>query len=128
MKAILLALAGVLALSGAAQADRFSAISGAKLIEICTGRDKGVVGDCTAYIDGISDAASFYQSLRPRDGSKGAALPEYICVPASATGVQLREAVVAWAKKNQGDMGRQASGVVLRALRDTFPCAGGRAG
>ncbi len=124
MRTILLTLA---ALCGAAQynparADRFSSITGGKLIEVCTGKDKGVVGDCTAYIDGISDTVSFYQDLRPRDASKGAVLPAYICVPTATTGVQLREAVVTWSKTHPDDMKRQASGVVLRALRDTYPC------
>lgn len=128
MKTILLAMSALVVLCGTARAERFSAITGGKLIEVCTGRDKGVVGDCTAYIDGISDSVAFYQTLRPRDGSKGAALPEYVCVPTSTTGVQLREAVVAWSKKHPDDMGRQASGFVLKALRDTFPCAGGSKG
>ena len=122
MRTMLLTLLALTALCGTARADRFSSISGGKLIEVCTGKDKGVVGDCTAYIDGISDTVSFYQDLRPRDASKGAVLPAYICVPTATTGVQLREAVVAWSKTHPDDLKRQASGVVLRALRDTYPC------
>ena len=133
MRTTLLALLALTALCGTApyntaRADRFSPITGGKLVELCTGKDKGVVGDCTAYVNGISDTVAFYQDLRPRDASKGAVLPAYICVPTAATGEQLREAVVAWSKKHPDDMGRQASGVVLRALRDTYPCQGGARG
>ena len=128
MRTTLLTLLALTALCGTARADRFSPITGGKLIELCTGKDKGVVGDCTAYVNGISDAVAFYQDLRPRDASKGAVLPAYICVPTATTGEQLRESVVTWSKKHPDDMGRQASGVVLRALRDTYPCQGGAKG
>lgn len=126
MKNLAVVLLAGAALCGTAQAQRFSPISGAKLVEICSARDKASVEACTAYIDGVSDSVAFYQTIRPRDGSKGPALPTdaYICVPTGTTGVQQREAVVAWAKKNPGDMNRQATGVVLRALRDTYRCAG----
>ena len=126
MKVWMFGLLAAATLCGTAQAQRFSPISGAKLVEICSSRDKASIEACTAYIDGVSDSVAFYQTIRPRDGSKGPALPTdaYICVPTGTTGVQQREAVVAWAKKNPGDMNRQATGVVLRALRDTYRCAG----
>lgn len=127
MRALVLILLAGVAICGAAQAQRFSPISGAKLVEICSARDKASVEACTAYIDGVSDSVAFYQTIRPRDGSKGPALPTdaYICVPTGTTGVQQREAVIAWSKRHPDDMRRQATGVVLRALRDTFPCSGG---
>ena len=71
MKLLLASLAVLAACAGSAHAERFSPIDGGKLVSLCTGRDKGVVADCTAYINGVSDAASFYQNLRPADGSKG---------------------------------------------------------
>ena len=123
MRQMLLAAAAVLFVAGAARAERFSALNGAKLVEICTSKDRNVQGDCTGYIEGISDTVSFYQRLRPRDGSKGAALPEYICVPPAETGVQIREKVVAWARGNQGMLANtQASGIVLRALNASYAC------
>ena len=118
----------VLAAAGPAYAERFSALDGNKLVSICTGRDKGVQGDCTAYIEGISDTASFYQRVRPADGSKGGKLPAYICVPTAVTGVQMREAVVAWAKAHPDTLKLQASGVVLRALHETYKCSGTEGG
>ncbi len=113
---------------GSAHAERFSAIDGGRLISLCTGRDKGVAADCTAYINGVSDAVSFYQNIRPADGSKGGKLPAYICVPTAITGVQLREAVVSWARAHPDTQRTQASGVVLRALHDTFKCQGTEGG
>jgi hypothetical protein len=128
MKLLFGTLLALTAAVGSAHAERFSAIDGSRLITICTGRDKGVVADCTAYINGVSDAASFYQNLRPADGSKGGRLPAYICVPTAITGVQLREAVVGWAKSHPESQRLQASGVVLRALHDTFKCQGTEGG
>ena len=123
MKTLLIA-AALLGFAGTAHAQRFSNLSGAKLVELCTSKDPRAIEGCTAYIDGIADTSAFFQRLRPGDGSKGAALPGYICVPASTTGVQLRQAVVDWFKKHTDQGQRQASGIVLRALDETFLCPG----
>ena len=128
MRLLFASLAVLAACAGSAHAERFSAIDGGRLISMCTGRDKGVVADCTAYINGVSDAASFYQNLRPADGSKGGKLPAYLCLPMAITGVQLREAVVGWARSHPESQGLQASGVVLRALHDIFKCQGSEGG
>ncbi len=116
------------AAAGSAHAERFSAIDGGRLIGLCAGRDRAVVAECTAYINGVSDAASFYQNLRPADGSKGGKLPAYICLPTTITGVQMREAVVGWARAHPESQHLQASGVVLRALHETFKCQGTEGG
>ncbi len=118
MKAVLWTTALVL-VAGAAQAERFSAVNGTKLLEMCTARD---TTDCTSYIEGVSDAASFYQRLRPANGSKGPKLDAYICAPNEVTGTQMRETVVAWAKAHPDRMTLQASGIVLRALNDAYKC------
>lgn len=128
MKLLFGTLLALVAAAGSAHAERFSALDGSRLITICTGRDKSVVADCTAYINGVSDAVSFYQNLRPADGSKGGRLPAYICVPTAITGVQLRESVVGWARSHPETQHTQASGVVLRALHDTFKCQGTEGG
>ena len=112
----LLALAAV-ALAGTAQAERFSALNGTKLLQICTAAD---ATDCTAYIEGVSDTLSFYQKLRPAD--KPGKLPTYVCVPAPLTGVQLRETVVAYARAHTDMLDKQASGIVLRALDGVYRC------
>ena len=124
MKTALLAAVALLALAGSAHAQRFSRVSGGSLANLCTNRDPKQVEACEAYIDGISDTASFYQRLRPLDGSNGPALPAYICVPPATTGIQLRQLVVSWLGAHQDQSGREGGGVVLRALSDTYPCAG----
>lgn len=106
-------------LTGAAHAERFSAINGNKLLQICTAKDPT---DCTAYIEGVSDTLSFYQKLLPADGSKGAKLPTYVCVPEAVKGTQLRETIVTYAKQNKEMLDRQASGIVLRALDGAYRC------
>jgi hypothetical protein len=122
MKTLLLAATALLALAGTAHAQRFSKLTGSTLAGLCTNKDPKQVEGCEAFINGVSDTASFYQRLRPADSSKGAPLPEYLCVPASATGIQLRESVVAWIGGHKDQAPREASGIVLRALHDAFPC------
>ena len=126
MRHLIAALALLAAGSAAApaHAERFSRVDGNKLVQICTSKDKGVVADCTSYLEGVSDSVSFYQKVRPADGSKGGKLPAYICVPEATTGVQMREALLAWAKANGDKLNLQASGVVIRALQDTYKCGG----
>ncbi len=124
MKTIILASALAVVLTGHAQAQRLSNLTGQRLVGLCTSRDPSQIEGCTAYIDGVADAAAFYQRLRPSDGSKGGALPGYVCVPGATTGVQLRQTVVDWFRKHQEQASRQASGIVLRALDDTYLCPG----
>jgi hypothetical protein len=125
MKALLLGAVALLAFGGAAQAQgRISNITGAKLMETCTSRNPAVLEACTAYIDGVSDAASFYQFLRPVNGSKGPRLPDYICVPGATTGPQLRETVVSWMRAHPDAARESAAQVTMRALNDTYLCPG----
>ncbi len=105
-----------------AHAQRYSPLSGEKLMQICTGRDRTMVAACDAYISGVSDAIVDYQKARPADGSKGAALPAYICVPGTMSGVQLRQGIVAWARQHRDVLPKQASFTIIGALRDSFPC------
>ena len=126
MRRLLLASMAALALGGTAQAQRLSNITGEKLMQLCASGDPRQVEGCTAYIDGVADSVAFYQRLRPADGSKGASLPGYVCIPPSTTGVQLRQAVAEWYRKHQDQAKRVASGVVLRALDETFACPGER--
>lgn len=126
MKAIGFALLAVAlaVLGGTAQAQRISNITGGKLGNICVSKDKAMLEACDAYLDGVSDAVSFYQFLRPADGSKGAKLPDYICVPGPTTGPQLREAYVSWLKKHPDAQRQSAAQATMRALNDTYVCSG----
>ncbi len=123
MKAFVLAATGLLALAGTAHAQRVSNISGAKLGDICTSKSSAQLEACSAYLDGISDAISFYQHLMPQDGSKGK-LPDYVCVPGSATGPQLREKYVTWLRQHSEAQRQPAAQAAMRALNDSFKCPG----
>ena len=105
-----------------AHADRYSPLSGEKLMQVCTRGSTALVGACDAYIDGVSDAITSYQAARPQDGRKGAPLPAYICVPGHLTGPQLRQTVVAWGEQHRNELNGQASAVVIRALLQTYAC------
>ena len=124
MKTLMLVATLALALPGAAHAQRQSNLTAQKLIDLCTSKDKTAVEGCTAYIDGIADTSAYYQRLRPADGTKGGALPGYICVPGPTTGVQLRQTVVEFFRKHPEAATRQASGIVLRALDAAYLCPG----
>jgi anaerobic selenocysteine-containing dehydrogenase len=110
------------ALAPAQETERYTPISGATLMRLCTGRDAARVRECEAYIAGVSDSVTSYQAARPENGSKGQPLPSYICVPGRLTGPQLRDAVADWARQNSNELQRQASVVVIRALLEKFPC------
>ena len=124
MKTIVLAAIGALALgSTAAHAQRISNISGAKLGEICGSKSSAQLEACSAYLDGISDAISFYQHLMPADGTKGK-LPDYVCVPGPTTGPQLRQIYVAWLRGHTEAQRQPAAQAAMRALNDSYKCAG----
>ena len=124
MRTVLIAGLALAALGGAAQAQRISNISGGKLGDICISRERGQQEACKAYLDGISDAISFYQHLMPRDGSRGGKLPDYVCVPGPTTGPQLQESYVAWLRQHKDAQRQPAAQAAMRALNDTYPCSG----
>ena len=123
MKSIGLAFVGLLALAGTAHAQRVSNISGGKLGDICISKSAAQLEACSAYLDGVSDAISFYQHLVPQDGSKGK-LPDYVCVPGPTTGPQLRQTYVAWLRQHSEAQKQPAAQAAMRALNDSFKCAG----
>ena len=120
MKTLLLASVALLGLVSHADAARFSAVNGNKLLQLCTNR--AMQTSCTAYIEGISDSMSLYQELRPQDGSRGGTLPAYVCVPSEVTGVGQRDTVVNYIKGHPESASRQAAGVVADALREAYAC------
>lgn len=123
MKSIGLAAIGLIALAGTAHAQRLSNITGAKLGEICISKSAAQLETCSAYLDGISDAISFYQHLMPADGLKGK-LPDYVCVPGPTTGPQLRQTYVAWLREHAEAQKQPAAQAAMRALNDSYTCSG----
>lgn len=123
MKTVVFAASCLLALAGTAHAQRVSNISGGKLGDICISKSSAQLEACSAYLDGISDAISFYQHLMPQDGSKGK-LPDYVCVPGSTTGPQLRQTYVTWLRGHSEAQRQPAAQAAIRALNDSFVCPG----
>ena len=123
MKTIGLVAVGLVALVGSAHAQRVSNISGAKLGDICISKASNQLEACNAYLEGISDAISFYQHLMPADGSKGK-LPDYVCVPGPTTGPQLRQTYVSWLREHSEAQRQPAAQAAMRALNDSYKCAG----
>ena len=128
MKTALLSAAALLCLAGTAHAQRESNITAGRLVQICSSRDARLSEACTAYIDGVSDAAATYQRLRPADGGNGGTLPGYICITGATTGVQLRQSVVSYLSQHPGDSQKVAGTAVLNALLDIYPCNKGQPG
>lgn len=126
LKTLLLAAVAISALTlggaGTAQAQRESKISGEILNGLCTSTEAKSAEGCEAYIDGVIDAALTYQQLRPANGSKGTALPAYLCVPGTLTGTQLRQAYIEAYKRNP-QPNRFAAGIILSAFSTAYPCS-----
>ena len=120
MKTLLLAAVATVALSASAHAQRESNITVARLLTIC--QDQRLSSACTAYIDGVADAAGIYQKLRPADGTAGGTLPGYICIPASQTGTQIRQSVIQSLRGRPDDAQKVAGGAVLSTLLSNYPC------
>jgi hypothetical protein len=97
-------------------------LTGQTLVRLCTASDAKSAEACEAYINGVSDSAYFYQVLRPANGSKGAPLPGYICIPPATTSQQLREKVVAFIEGKAEEGSRAAINGVLVALKASYPC------
>ncbi len=123
MKFLGLTLAAVVAFGGVAHAQRFSALTGGTLGNICLGDKRASTEACTAYLDGIADAIGFYQRLMPRDGARGK-LPDYVCIPVTVTGVQLRTAYIGWLRQHAEAQREPAAQAAMRALNDSFLCEG----
>ena len=106
-----------------AQAQRVTRVNGAMLVQLCSSRDRTAQRECSAYLDGVGDAIDFYQDLVPPDGRRnGMRLPAYVCIPNSATGVDLRATVVNWIRNHPESNDRTAQYIVPRAFHDAFPC------
>ncbi len=126
MRTLLLATLAVLALGTAAQAQRMTTMTGEQVAKLCTDKDPRAVEGCTAYINGIADAAELFQALRPADGSNGPPLPGYACIPAKTTGAEMRRVFVDWLRKHPDRAKLPAGHAVLVALDESFSCSSQR--
>ncbi|HTR16571.1 MAG TPA: Rap1a/Tai family immunity protein [Acetobacteraceae bacterium] len=110
---VLLAGIALLAAGGTAEAQRASPVDGNKLLGICT-RGQSGAAPCDAYINGVADAAVALAG----EGKL------QLCIPQTVTGIQMRDVTVKWLRAHPEERQHQAGVLVLRALREAFPCKG----
>ncbi len=120
-----LALAGCalsLSAGGTAQAQRVSPMQAGRFVQFCTSPRNGGQQICDAYITGMADSFALMQKLGAEQGKSG------ICVPRTASGSAMRGMVLSWIDGHKERLRDQVGEVVYTALRDSFPCDGGRPG
>lgn len=88
--------------------------TGATLYARCTSSKAEDEAICTAYITGVADVVSTGQSTKT--------LPPLVCTPDGTTIDKYKDAVVAYLKANPDDRSLAASGQVIGALSEAFPC------
>ncbi|HEX4695953.1 Rap1a/Tai family immunity protein [Sphingomonas sp.] len=70
---------------------------------------------CAAYVTGVADLAE--------TGKATKSLPPLICAPAGTTPDKLKDVVVRYLRANADERSLAASGIVIAALSNAFPCA-----
>lgn len=71
---------------------------------------------CQGFISGVEEGVRLYEHQSGAIASSG------FCVPSKTTSKQLANAYVRYASRNQPDLNRPASLVVVEALKHEFPC------
>jgi hypothetical protein len=108
---ILSGIALILILAGTEQAQANSFKTGNDLLQYCEDASQPV---CTAYIMGVVDSISVYQQVT--------SAPKFACVPTHVTAGQVRDIVVRYLKAHPQDRHLTASGEVIMALKEVWPC------
>ncbi|WP_428390647.1 Rap1a/Tai family immunity protein [Lichenicoccus sp.] len=117
-------LAAALLLSaGAAHAQRVSPMQAGRFAQYCRSPRNGGQQICDAYITGMADSFALIQKLP--GGSSGDLRKAGICVPRTASGAAMRQAVMSWLGSHQNMLGKQVGETVYYALHDTYPCGAG---
>lgn len=86
---------------------------GADIINRCQESSPESGSFCFAYIAGVFDSVRAYEAwLNMRE----------FCVPPDVAQSDIRDAVVAYIEKNPNDRLGQGASVVVRALKQRYPC------
>jgi hypothetical protein len=89
-------------------------VRGAEVINRCTEKSAESGSFCFAYIGGVFDSVRAYETWLN--------IKEF-CIPAGTPQSELRDVVVAHIEKNPNDRLGQGASVVIRALKQRYPCA-----
>ena len=117
-------LAAALLLSaGSAHAQRVSPMQAGRFAQFCRSPRNGGQQICDAYITGMADSFALIQKLPFGSGSD--ARTAGICVPRTASGEAMRNAVISWLGAHRDMLRKQVGETVYQALHETYPCGGG---
>lgn len=106
-------------------------ISGNELLETCSSDDDVYAGFCIGYILGAIEGESFgafvvVNSLTPGldTDDTNRTISSYLqhCTPSDASNQQLRDIMVKYLAEHPAQRHNSARGLILKALRDAFPC------
>jgi hypothetical protein len=96
-------------------------LSASELLHSCTSSSLTDLGRrkqryCQGFISGVEEGVRLYGNQSGEARSAG------FCVPAGTTSKQLAKAYIKYASRNQSDLNRPASLIVVEALQSEFPC------
>ena len=117
--------ASVLAAPHAA-AQRVSPMMAGKFAQICTTPRLGGNLVCDAYISGMADTLALSQQAARNNGDQQFKLD--VCIPSETTGPGMRDKVLSWLRGHRDRLRSPVGEVVYAALRDSYPCNGGKPG
>lgn len=98
-------------------------VNGNGLLELCGDpRESNGHNLCAFYSLGVVDGLEFGAAgAAGRTGLDTSAV-KTICPPAGYTGIQLADIVLKWLEDNPANRAEHGALVVIRAMRDAFPC------
>ena len=116
-----------------ATADFREPISGAGLLELCTGRD-ALPAACVTYIDGVRAgmrAERLFLAWQLQEAGAQAPAPldvqlkaEPFCVPPTTPIEEVAKSVVAFVKKSKDAATESAAFSIIFGLKEAYPCDG----
>lgn len=95
-------------------------LSGSTLLEWCAvsaGEDVIKAGYCLGYIRATADALQFHRKVNVYPNN-----PVPVCIPDSIVTNDLELTFEAWAAKHPEKLHLSASGLVISAFREAYPC------
>ena len=113
-------LIAVCLLPSAADAQRVSHLTGAKLLSICGNRAQAEL--CEAYISGVADGLVAVQ--KHMSDAQGRAFPASTCIPDGTSAAALRETVATYLHTHGDRLGKPAIFATFDALHANYACPG----
>ena len=109
-----------------ARAQRVSPLTAGKFAQICSSPRNGGGAVCDAYITGMVDTLSLARNAARKNGDTQFKLD--VCVPQTATGVEMRGKVLSWLRNHRDQLGAPVGETIYAALIAAYPCNGATGG